>query len=144
VVRDGSHYVINGSKTFISNGSHCDLLIVVTKTDISAGAAGISLIVAERTTAWQEFERRRVLQKIGQHDQDTRELFLGHARAGANLLGEKEGLGFYQLMEQLTRERLIIASLCASVAESGAGGDPLHQAARNIRPDTDQVPAQQV
>ena len=118
-VRDGSHYVINGSKTFISNGTHCDLLIIVTKTDPSAGAAGISLIVAETDDNLAGFERGRVLEKIGQHGQDTRELFFSDMRVPVtNLLGEKEGLGFYQLMEQLARERLIIASLCAGMAEA--------------------------
>jgi len=117
-VRDRSHYVINGSKTFISNGTHCDLLIIVTKTDPSAGAAGISLIVAETDENLRGFERGRVLEKIGQQGQDTRELFFSDMRVPvANLLGEQEGLGFYQLMEQLSRERLIIASLCAGLAE---------------------------
>jgi acyl-CoA dehydrogenase len=117
--REGSHYVINGSKTFISNGSHCDLLIIVTKTDPAAGAAGISLIVAETDDSLKGFERGRVLEKIGQHGQDTRELFFSDMRVpAANLLGDKEGLGFYQLMEQLARERLIIASLCAGMAEN--------------------------
>ncbi len=118
-VRDGSHYVINGSKTFISNGSHCDLLIIVTKTDPAAGAAGISLIVAETDDNLAGFERGRVLEKIGQHGQDTRELFFSDMRVpAANLLGEREGLGFYQLMEQLARERLIIAAQGAGMAES--------------------------
>ena len=118
-VRDGSHYVINGSKTFISNGTHCDLLIIVTKTDAAAGAAGISLIVAETDDNLVGFERGRVLEKIGQHGQDTRELFFSDMRiAAANLLGGQEGLGFYQLMAQLPRERLVLASQCAGLAES--------------------------
>lgn len=117
-VRDGSHYVLNGSKTFISNGTHCDLLIIVTKTDPAAGAAGVSLIVAETDESLHGFERGRVLEKIGQHGQDTRELFFSDMRVPvANLLGDNEGLGFYQLMEQLARERLIIASQCAGLAE---------------------------
>ncbi len=118
-VRNGSDYVINGSKTFISNGTHCDLLIIVAKTDLSDGAAGISLIVAETDQNLRGFERGRVLEKIGQHGQDTRELFFSDMRVpAANLLGGKEGVGFYQLMEQLSRERLIIASQCAGLAES--------------------------
>jgi acyl-CoA dehydrogenase len=118
-IRDGSHYVINGSKTFISNGSHCDLVIIVTKTDPAAGAAGISLIIAETDDNLDGFERGRVLEKIGQHGQDTRELFFSDMRVpAANLLGDKEGLGFYQLMEQLARERLIIAAQGAGMAES--------------------------
>ncbi|RMI35276.1 acyl-CoA dehydrogenase family protein [Nocardia stercoris] len=115
-LRDGDHYVINGSKTFISNGSHCDLVVVVAKTDPSQGAAGVSLIVAETDTPG--FERGRVLEKVGQHGQDTRELFFADMRVPVtNLLGAQEGLGFYQLMEQLARERLIIASVCAGMAE---------------------------
>jgi len=117
-VRDGDHYVINGSKTFISNGTHCDLVVIVAKTDPSQGAAGVSLIVAE-TDGLAGFERGRVLAKIGQHGQDTRELFFSDMRVPvANLLGDKEGLGFYQLMEQLARERLIIGTLCAALAEA--------------------------
>ncbi|GAB0107913.1 acyl-CoA dehydrogenase family protein [Nocardia sp. JMUB6875] len=117
-VREGDHYVINGSKTFISNGTHCDLLVIVAKTDPSQGAAGVSLIVAE-TADLPGFERGRVLEKMGQHGQDTRELFFSDMRVPvANLLGAQEGLGFYQLMEQLARERLIIASLCSALAEA--------------------------
>lgn len=118
-VHDGDDYVINGSKTFISNGSHCDLLVIVAKTDPTAGAAGVSLIVAETNEALQGFERGRVLEKVGQHGQDTRELFFTDMRVpAANLLGDQEGLGFYQLMEQLARERLVIASVCAGMAEA--------------------------
>jgi acyl-CoA dehydrogenase len=118
-IREGDDYIINGSKTFISNGTHCDLLVIVAKTDASKGAAGISLIVAETNDDLKGFERGRVLEKVGQHGQDTRELFFSDMRVpAANLLGEQEGLGFYQLMEQLARERLIIASLCAGMAEA--------------------------
>ncbi|UGT41572.1 acyl-CoA dehydrogenase family protein [Nocardia yamanashiensis] len=117
-IRDGDHYVINGSKTFISNGTHCDLLVIVAKTDPAQGAAGVSLIVAE-TRDLPGFERGRVLEKVGQHGQDTRELFFSDMRVPVtNLLGAQEGLGFYQLMEQLARERLIIAALCAGMAEA--------------------------
>ena len=118
-VRDGSHYVVNGSKTFISNGTHCDLLVMVVKTDASQGAAGTSLIVAETNENLEGFERGRVLEKVGQHGQDTRELFFSDMRVPtANLLGDREGLGFYQLMDQLARERLIIAAACAGMAEA--------------------------
>ncbi|GFG70706.1 acyl-CoA dehydrogenase family protein [Mycolicibacter senuensis] len=118
-VRDGDHYVVNGSKTFISNGTHCDLLVIVVKTDPSQGAAGVSLIVAETDDELAGFERGRVLEKVGQHGQDTRELFFTEMRVPvANLLGAQEGLGFYQLMEQLARERLIIAATCAGMAEA--------------------------
>ena len=118
-VRDGEDYVINGSKTFISNGTLCDLLVIVTKTDLSQGAAGVSLIVAETDEELAGFERGRVLEKVGQHGQDTRELFFSDMRVpAANLLGEQEGKGFYQLMQQLARERLIIAAQCAGMAEA--------------------------
>lgn len=117
-VRDGDHYVINGSKTFISNGTHCDLLVIVAKTDPSQGAKGISLIVAE-TKDLPGFERGRVLEKVGQHGQDTRELFFSDMRVPvANRLGEEDGQGFIQLMTQLARERLIIASANAGMAEA--------------------------
>ncbi|TQM26465.1 acyl-CoA dehydrogenase family protein [Nocardia bhagyanarayanae] len=117
-VRAGDHYIVNGSKTFISNGTHCDLLVIVAKTDPTRGAAGVSLIVAE-VNDLPGFERGRVLEKVGQHGQDTRELFFSDMRVPvANLLGAQEGLGFYQLMEQLARERLIIAAVCAGMAEA--------------------------
>jgi len=118
-IRDGDDFVINGSKTFISNGTHCDLLVVIAKTDPAQGAAGVSLIVAETDENLTGFERGRVLEKVGQHGQDTRELFFSDMRVPVtNLLGAQAGLGFYQLMEQLARERLIIASLCAGMAEA--------------------------
>lgn len=117
-VRDGDHYVINGSKTFISNASHCDLLIIVAKTDPSKGAKGMSLFVAE-TENLAGFERGRVLDKIGQHGQDTRELSFTDMRVPAeNLLGGVEGQGFYQLMNQLQRERLILGVAGIAVAEA--------------------------
>lgn len=106
--RDGDDYVINGSKTFITNSSHAGLVVVVARTG-GEGAQGISLIVAE-VEGLDGFERGRVLQKIGQHGQDTRELAFTDMRVPvANLLGEEEGQGFYQLMMQLPQERLAIA-----------------------------------
>lgn len=117
-VRDGDDYVINGSKTFISNGTHCDLLIIVARTSDDPGGKGLSLIVAE-TTDLPGFERGRVLEKIGMHGQDTRELSFTDMRVPvANLLGDVEGRGFVQLMQQLPQERLIIAVMAAAVAES--------------------------
>ena len=117
-VRDGDEYVINGSKTFISNGTHCDLIVIVAKTDPTAGARGISLLVAE-TADLPGFERGRVLQKLGQHAQDTRELSFTDMRVPVeNLLGGAEGKGFFQLMEQLPRERLTIGVTSISVAEA--------------------------
>lgn len=117
-VRDGDDYVINGAKTFISNGTHCDVLIVVARTSDEPGGRGLSLIVAE-TTGLPGFERGRVLEKIGMHGQDTRELSLMDVRVpSANLLGGVEGSGFLQLMEQLPQERLIIAVGAAASAEA--------------------------
>ncbi|ATD69157.1 MULTISPECIES: acyl-CoA dehydrogenase family protein [Gordonia] len=112
-IRDGDDYVIDGSKTFITNGGQADLIIVVAKTDSSEGAKGISLILVESSR--QGFRRGRVLDKIGQRGQDTSELFFDGVRVPtSNLLGEQEGQGFIQLMQQLPQERLIIA--VASVA----------------------------
>ena len=116
-VSDGHHYVINGSKTFISNGQHAELIIVVCKTDPAAGAKGISLIVVE-TEGLQGFSRGRNLDKIGLKEADTSELFFSDVRVPAgNLIGETEGQGFIQLMKQLPQERLSIACAAATVAE---------------------------
>ena len=117
-IRDGDHYVINGSKTFISNATHADLMVVVAKTDTSEGARGISLFVVEVDKV-EGYERGRVLQKVGQHGQDTRELTFIDMRVPAeNLLGGEEGQGFFQLMEQLPRERLIIGIAGVAMAEA--------------------------
>lgn len=108
-VREGDSYVINGSKTFISNGYHADLVLLVTKTDPDKGARGVSIIVVE-TTDLEGFRRGRFLEKIGQKGQDTTELFFDDVRVPcANLLGPMEGEGFVQLMQQLPQERMIIA-----------------------------------
>ncbi len=111
--RDGDHYVVDGSKTFITNGHTCDLLIIAVKTDPTQGAAGLSLLVAEVSgdeTETAGFRRGRILDKIGQKGQDTAELFFDGLRVPAShLLGTAEGHGFYQLVEQLPQERLIVA-----------------------------------
>lgn len=105
--RDGDHYIVNGQKTFISNGLINDLVVVVAKTDPDAGHEGISLIVVER--GMKGYESGRKLEKIGQHAQDTAELFFQDVRVPKeNLLGG-EGQGFYHLMQQLPQERLTIA-----------------------------------
>ncbi|MFD3706648.1 acyl-CoA dehydrogenase family protein [Nocardia sp. NPDC058658] len=107
-IRDGDEYVINGSKTFITNGGQADLIIVVAKTDPTQGAAGVSLVLVEADRAG--FRRGRVLDKIGQKGQDTSELFFEDVRVPvSNLLGTTEGQGFIQLMQQLPQERLIIS-----------------------------------
>ena len=105
--RDGDHYVINGSKTYITNGQLADLILVVAKTDPSLGAKGISIILVDADTPG--FKRGRNLDKIGQHSADTSELFFADVRVPvSNLLGE-EGRGFGYLMSQLPQERLAIA-----------------------------------
>jgi len=106
-VRDGDGWVLNGSKTFISNGILSDIVIVAAKTDPAAGSRGISLFVVERAMAG--FERGRNLDKIGLHAQDTAELFFSDVRVPSeNLLGE-ENRGFYHLVANLPQERLVIA-----------------------------------
>lgn len=106
-VRDGDDYVINGQKTFITNGINADLILVVARTDPDAGAHGISLFAVERGTPG--FERGRNLEKIGLKAQDTAELFFNDVRVpAANLLGE-ENQGFIYLMNNLPQERLSIA-----------------------------------
>ena len=113
--RDGDDYVVNGSKTFITNATHADLVIIVCRTG-APGAKGISLLVAE-VNDLPGFTRGRVLAKIGQHGQDTRELAFSDMRVpAANLLGE-EGHGFGQLMEQLPQERLVVAAGAVAAAE---------------------------
>ena len=114
-VRDGDEYVINGSKTFISNGLNCDMVLVVCKTDPSAGAKGVSLIMVETDRAG--FRRGRKLDKVGQPAADTTELFFDNVRVPVdNLLGE-ENKGFVCLMQELAQERLIIAVYCAAKLE---------------------------
>ncbi|WP_020380069.1 acyl-CoA dehydrogenase family protein [Nocardiopsis potens] len=115
-VRDGDEYVLNGQKTFITNGINSDLVIVVARTDPEAGAHGISLIVVERGAAG--FERGRNLDKIGLKAQDTAELSFTDVRVpAANLIGE-EGKGFVHLMEKLPQERLSIAVASTAGAEA--------------------------
>lgn len=108
-VKDGNHYILNGEKTFITNGVQSDLVVVVCKTDPQAhpGHKGISLIVVEAGTAG--FSKGKQLVKVGQHSQDTSELIFEDAYVPAeNLLGE-ENKGFYYLMDQLQQERLVVA-----------------------------------
>jgi acyl-CoA dehydrogenase len=112
--RQGNSYVVNGQKTFITNGQTADLIIVVARTG-GPGAKGLSLIVVE-TERNDGFRRGRNLDKIGLHASDTSELFFEDAVAPPeNLLGGEEGKGFAQLMQQLPQERLIIA-ICAVAA----------------------------
>lgn len=108
-VKDGDDYIINGSKTFITNGQHANLIVLACKTDREKGAQGVSLIVVE-TDGLEGFERGRNLKKTGLSAQDTSELFFSNVRVPQkNLLGSVEGLGFIQMMQELPQERLIIA-----------------------------------
>ncbi len=114
----GNGYVINGQKTFISNGQTADLVIVVAKTDPDAGSKGISLIVVETVDAGG-FKRGRNLDKLGLEIADTSELFFDDVKVPAdNLIGCVEGQGMYQLMRELPKERLIIAIECLAAIES--------------------------
>ncbi len=114
--REGDEYVLNGSKTFITNGMNSELVVVVVKTNPDAGAKGISLIVVEEGTPG--FSKGRKLEKIGLKAQDTSELFFDNVRVPVgNLLGE-EGKGFSYLMHELAQERLIIALRAATSIET--------------------------
>jgi acyl-CoA dehydrogenase len=107
--KSGNGYVINGQKTFITNGQHANLIIVVAKTDPGAGAKGISLMIVE-TDGVAGFRRGRKLKKLGLDSADTSELFFEEMQLPPeNLLGNEEGQGFAQLMNDLPRERLIVA-----------------------------------
>jgi len=108
-VKEGNQYVVNGQKTFITNGQTANLIIVVAKTDPKEGAKGVSLMVVE-TDGADGFERGRNLKKLGNKAQDTSELFFADVKIPTeNLLGSEEGQGFFQLMEQLPQERQQIA-----------------------------------
>lgn len=114
--RTDDHYALSGSKTFISNGAQCDVVIVVAKTDPAAGRNGISLLVVETADA-PGFRRGRVLDKLGMHGQDTSELFFDEVPVPTgNLLGG-EGGGFGILMRELPRERLVIAVTAVAAME---------------------------
>ena len=115
--REGDEYVINGAKTYITNGSTANLICLVVKTDPEQGARGISIVVVE-TDKVQGFRRGRTLAKVGLHSQDTAELFFDDMRVPcANLLGPQEGQGFRQLMKELGRERIITAAMSLACME---------------------------
>jgi acyl-CoA dehydrogenase len=114
---EGETYVIEGQKTFITNGQQANLVIVVAKTDPSKKGAGVSLLVVE-TDGLDGFRRGRNLEKIGMHGQDTSELFFeGVVVPKSSLLGQLEGMGFMQLMQQLPQERLIVAITAVAAME---------------------------
>ncbi|WP_354491605.1 acyl-CoA dehydrogenase family protein [Novosphingobium sp. 1529] len=116
-VRQGDHYRINGSKTFITNGQNADLVLLVAKTDPAGGAKGTSLLVID-TRGLAGFRRGRNLDKIGRDMADTSELFFDDVLVPADsLLGDVEGRGFIQLMEKLPQERLILAVQCIAAIE---------------------------
>ncbi len=113
-IRDGDRYLVNGSKTFITNGINADLVITAVKTDPSQRHAGMSLVVLER--GMEGFERGRNLEKVGMKAQDTAELFFDDVRVpAANLVGQ-EGGGFIHLMEKLPQERLSIAVVAVAAS----------------------------
>lgn len=115
-VKDGDDYIIDGAKTFISNGYHADIVLTVCQTDRDAGAKGFSLIIVE--TDRPGFTRGRNLRKMGQHGQDTCELSFDEVRVPqSNLLGDTEGAGFVYLMQQLPAERLILAVAAVATME---------------------------
>ncbi|MEX0643921.1 MAG: acyl-CoA dehydrogenase family protein [Parvularculaceae bacterium] len=116
-VKKGNQYVVNGQKTFITNGQSANLIIVVAKTDPKEGAKGVSLMVVE-TDGAEGFRRGRNLKKLGNKAQDTSELFFDEVKIPTeNLLGTEEGQGFFQLMQQLPQERHQIAVISISVIE---------------------------
>jgi acyl-CoA dehydrogenase len=116
-LKSGNGYVLNGSKTFITNGQHANLIIVVAKTDPTQGAKGTSLMVVE-TDNTPGFRRGRKLKKLGMDWADTSELFFDEAKLPAEaLLGTQEGQGFVQLMRDLPQERLIVATSAVGMIE---------------------------
>jgi acyl-CoA dehydrogenase len=116
--RNGDHYVINGSKTFVTNGSRAGIACLAVKTDAKAvGAKGISLIIVE-TRNLSGYQAGRALEKVGMHSQDTCELFFDNVCVPvSNLLGPAEGKGLFQIMEQLPYERLMIGVGAVAMAE---------------------------
>ncbi len=115
--KSGNGYVLNGSKTFITNGQHANLIVVVARTDPAAGAKGISLMVVETEDA-PSFRRGRKLKKLGMDWADTSELFFEDVKLPATgLLGPREGEGFVQLMTELPQERLIVATAALGMIE---------------------------
>ncbi|MCX7180040.1 MAG: acyl-CoA dehydrogenase family protein [Proteobacteria bacterium] len=115
--RQGDAYLVNGSKTFISNGYLADLILLVTKTDAEAGAKGTSLLLVE-TRNVSGFRVGRILDKMGQKGQDTCELYFDDVLVPAeNVLGGEAGRGFYQLMTELPYERTMVAVTAAAAVE---------------------------
>ncbi|WP_101674208.1 acyl-CoA dehydrogenase family protein [Alloalcanivorax mobilis] len=105
--KDGDGFVINGQKTFITNGQHCDVIVLATKTDPTAGAKGVTLFTVDASLPG--FSRGRNLEKMGHHAADTSELFFENVKVGVDQILGGEGKGFFNLMNELPRERLILA-----------------------------------
>lgn len=105
--KQGDEYTINGQKTFITNGQHCDVVVLATKTDAGAGSRGMTLFTVD--TSLPGFSRGRNLEKMGQHCADTSEMFFEDVKVGADQILGGEGRGFANLMNELPRERLILA-----------------------------------
>jgi acyl-CoA dehydrogenase len=131
--RDGDHYVINGSKTFIANGSHAGIICLAVKTDVkAAGPKGISLVIVEP----RDLPGYRVgcpLDKVGMHALDTCELFFTDVRVpAANLLGPAEGRGFFQVMEKMGYERLAIGVAAVATAEQAVIDTTKHAKERRV------------
>ena len=115
-VRDGDDYILNGSKTYITNGWHSDMVIVCAKTDPSKGAKGISLFLVDAGT--KGFTKGSKLKKIGMKAQDTCELFFEDCRIPASALLGEENKGFIYLMSELPQERLLVADMALASAEA--------------------------
>ncbi len=129
-IKEGDHYVLNGSKTFISNGWHCDLVLVAAKTDAKAGAKGISLFLVEASS--NGFKKGERLKKVGFNAQDTSELFFDNVRVPVrNRLGD-EGQGFSFMMHHLSWERLMAAIAAIAGAESALETTILYAKERKI------------
>lgn len=107
-LRDGEDYILNGSKTFITNGQHADLVLTACKTDMRAGAKGVSLLLVD--SHLQGFQKGNNLSKIGLHSQDTSELFFDNVKVPKSQLLGEEGQGFVYMMQELPRERTVIAA----------------------------------
>jgi alkylation response protein AidB-like acyl-CoA dehydrogenase len=114
-LKDGDDYVINGQKTFITNGQHADVIVLATKTDPKQGAKGITLFTVD--CHLPGFEKGRNLEKMGLHSGDTSELFFNDVRVSPSEILGGEGKGFYNLMNELPRERLILGVGCVAAAE---------------------------
>src|SRR3546814_7773430 len=117
-IRDGDDYIINGAKTFISNGQSADVVVVVAKTDPSARASGVSLILVEGDRPG--FERGRNLDKLGMKGNDTSELFFNDVRVPASYLLGAAGKGFYVLMRELAWEGMILAIRAVAISAEAA------------------------